>query len=315
MFFEFRRLKYIPLHILIVTAMSSCVLKDQNELVVRTGLDLRLRRLDTTKIKRGSFVFVVDSSARFNETMCHIMNTTMKALYDSGISSDCIHERMPNIKLFNSILDLPKQDRSTGIIICFDEPSYNGRQCLYHLFGEKLGLKPYQAFIDAMEQTQKNGDAIVFTQEEVMWFPSGKNNKENSSKETSSAPIDQVTTPVFPSADMDFFGGKQNVPLQEVSHLVRTWIQVNKNRKEATHITAGPSVGVEPSKGVSGHLYWSITGYKDGKELWRDSVIGVLPEETTAKVTKAKLLVETINIVDAVKTLTDAVEKLSQKLA
>jgi hypothetical protein len=151
--------------------MSSCVHEEQNELVVRTGLDLRLRQLDTTKLKKGSYVFVVDGCERFNENMCHVVNTTTKALYDRGIPSDCIHSQMPNIKLYNSILDLPKEDRSKGTIICFNEPSYNGRQCLYHMFGEKLDLKPYQAFVQAMEKVQKDGDAIVFGQEELMWFP------------------------------------------------------------------------------------------------------------------------------------------------
>lgn len=138
--------------------MASCVSSvEQNDLVVRTGLDLRLRRLDLEML-RGKSVFVVNYINNHRVNACHMINTTLKFL-------------QPNVRLYSSILDIPKEVRSKHVIICFDEPSYNGRQCLYHLFGERLGLKPYHAFVDAMEQTQQNGDAIVFTEEEVMWYP------------------------------------------------------------------------------------------------------------------------------------------------
>ena len=155
--------------------MSSCVPSEQNELVVRTGLELRLRRFDFPRTKVSTkCMFVVDDSKEYNANMCHVVNTMMKALYDSGVPSENIQSNMPYPKIYNSILDLPKEDRHKGIIVCFSESSYNGRQALYHLFGERLGLKSYQAFVDVMEKTQKNGDAIVFGEKEVMWFPGPK---------------------------------------------------------------------------------------------------------------------------------------------
>ena len=133
--------------------MSSCVQTEQNELVVRTGLELRLRQLDSAKVAGRSVVWIgtLDSCKKLADKMT-VPDTTQHIFR-------------------TSILDLPKEFRPISIIICFDEPSYNGRQCLYHLFGEKHGLQSYQNFVDAIEQTQKDGDAIVFTGEEVMWFP------------------------------------------------------------------------------------------------------------------------------------------------
>ncbi len=102
------------------------------------------------------------------------MTDIFKFKRDDFYRKEGVKTYMNQVVWYGSILDIPKEERSKSIIICFSEPSYNGRQALYHLFGEKLGLKPYQVFVDAMEKTQKNGDAIVFGEEEVMWFPGAK---------------------------------------------------------------------------------------------------------------------------------------------
>ncbi len=161
--FYCRGLKGVLIMKLIDTAMSSCVqpanAEEQNELVVRTGLELRLRRLDEKTLKgRGVFVIGTDRNK---------WNVEQFQKECGGLSY---------LGFADSILEIPKDYRSKEIIICYNEPSYNGRQCLYHLFGERLAMKPYHAFVDAMEQTQKNGDAIVFTAEEVMWFPGQQTN-------------------------------------------------------------------------------------------------------------------------------------------
>jgi len=231
--------------------------KEQNELVVQTGLELRLRQL-SVEMLNDKMVYIIGSDQRIEYWMIklHAAKGYHYFLQDG--------ER--TVFKDKSILDIPKQYRSKAIVICYDEPSYSGRQCLYHLFGEKLGLKPYQAFVEAMEQTQKNGDAIVFTEEEVMWYP-----KPNVSTELEPV-VTYRTTPVFPSVDMDFFNKKVILELSEVPYLVRSWILMNSNLCEATHVTAGPTMSAR------GHMYWIIRGFKDGNQIWRDTVIGALPE-------------------------------------
>ncbi len=73
--------------------MSSCVpppAEEQNELVVRTGLELRLRRLDFPRINVGTFVYIIDDSKDATVNMRHLMNTMSNALRDSGVSSNNI---------------------------------------------------------------------------------------------------------------------------------------------------------------------------------------------------------------------------------
>ncbi len=149
--------------------MSSCVCEEQNELVVRTGLELRLRRLDVEMMKRNK-VFIIGGPSGVVYTMTDIF----KFKRDDFYHKEGVKTYMNQVVWYSSILDIPKDDRSNGIIICYNEPSYSGRQCLYHLFGERLDLKPYHVFVEAMKNTQKNGDAIVFTAEEIMWFPGPK---------------------------------------------------------------------------------------------------------------------------------------------
>lgn len=151
-------------------ATSSCVSAvEQNELVVRTGLELRLRKLDVEMIK-GKTIYVIGSKYPIEYWMSKLIAKKDYHYF--------LQDRQRVVFTDTSILEINKEYRSRGVVICFDEPSYNGRQCLYHLFGERLGLKPYQAFVDAMEQTQRNGDAIVFGLEEVMWFPGSKEAKK-----------------------------------------------------------------------------------------------------------------------------------------
>jgi hypothetical protein len=144
--------------------MASCVpSEEQNDLVVRT--ELRLRRLNT-KHRLGKTTFWIGDI----DTCVKLRDSMSKLVYQLSSENEITQSFFRK-----SILDIPKQYRTdNSVIICFDEPSYSGRQCLYHLFGEKLGLTPYQTFVEVMEKTQENGDAIVFTQEEIMWFPGPK---------------------------------------------------------------------------------------------------------------------------------------------
>jgi hypothetical protein len=201
--------------------MSSCVpppAEEQNELVVHTGLELRLRRLDFPRINVGTFVYIIDDSKDATANMRHLMNTMSNALRDSGVSSNNIYLIMRDVRLYNSILDIPKNYRSKGIVVCFREPSYNGRQALYHLFGERLGLRPYQTFVDVMEKTQKNGDAIVFGMDELMWYPGPK-------VEFPAEEIYKFSDVEF--ADVEFaveVAGISVYDVKNIPDLVRTWV-------------------------------------------------------------------------------------------
>lgn len=296
--------------------MSSCVpspIEEQNELVVRTGLELRLRRLDVDMMKDKN-ILVIDSSKHFNANMCHVINTIKKPLYNSGIPYSSIHFNMPTIRLFGSILDIPKEQRSKGIIICFDETTYNGRQCLYHLFGEKLGLKPYQVFVEAMEKTQKNGDAIVFSEEEIMWFSGPK-------PEFSAEEISKFVEIPFAL----IISGKNVYSIESIPDSIQAWIR--KTYPETKYVNIQIVEGKD-------HIYemcgWSTVPLDYAVSLkanWQQTIKGVkkkvkpqlpipLPlQEKNEVVNKQdyEKKAELAAILGALKALTDAVTKLVAK--
>lgn len=141
--------------------MSSCVSAPakQNELVVKTGFEVRLRKVDFSKL-RGRIVVItnLNSVDEFGSYLkkCSLPNSSWFSIY-------------------TSILDVEKPNRGgSAAILCYDEPSYNGMQCLYHMFGQRLGLTSYDMFKQVVQHCQKNGEAIVFTRDELMWCPSPK---------------------------------------------------------------------------------------------------------------------------------------------
>jgi hypothetical protein len=141
--------------------MSSCVSApaEQNELVVKTGFEVRLRKVDFSKI--NGKIIVITNLNSVDEFGCYLKKCSL-----------------PNsswFSIYTSILDVEKPNRgASAAILCYDEPSYNGMQCLYHMFGQRLGLTSFDMFKQVVQQCQKNGEGIVFTRDELMWCPSPK---------------------------------------------------------------------------------------------------------------------------------------------
>lgn len=167
-------------------AKNPCVPMEQNglvanraERVIQTGLNFAIPKLnieslrgqtvfligDTDTIEAFGTVFSNERSKTWNPTWLFKVNETVSGHYTNHGITICRR----------TILDIPKEYRSSGIIICFDEPSYNGRQCLFHLYGvesvgiseescAKINVKPYQAFTQLIEGTQGKAmdSAIVF---------------------------------------------------------------------------------------------------------------------------------------------------------
>jgi hypothetical protein len=125
-----------------------------------------------------------------------------------GVNTNFDYHTYNVIVCRNSILDIPTERRTDGIIMCFDESSYNGRQCLFHLFGKYTtllsqtntiltGTKPYTVFTQLMDTIQSTGDAIVFLPERlrksdmkgngILWCPT--NFEEEQLQEIDSRPI------------------------------------------------------------------------------------------------------------------------------
>jgi hypothetical protein len=169
-------------------AMSSCVPSEQNELVVRTGTELRLHKLGQIDVKMTpKNHFFVTGGTHVDRICCYhflrealgipISNCSehldMSYQYDKDSNYwYSSKSKYPKITLKETFMHYPKEYRSNSIVICFSEHSYNGRQSLYHNFGSKYGIRSYDLFVEIMEQLQKDGDAIVFGMDKLLWFPS-----------------------------------------------------------------------------------------------------------------------------------------------
>jgi hypothetical protein len=208
-------------------AKNSCVPMEQNGLVaeperiVQTGLNFAIPKLNIENLKYQTVYLIGDTETieAFGESLYeriqykNVVGNLFKVKDDVG--SDYIARC--TIICRRTILDIPKEYRSNGIVICFDEPSYNGRQCLFHLYGaESVGLseepyvkfngKPYQAFTQLIEGVQGKAmdSAIVFVpkalQNEklrtVMWCSAKLEEKKKPCPPVSQPPVtqDPVTT-------------------------------------------------------------------------------------------------------------------------
>lgn len=190
-------------------AKNSCVPQEQNELVVQTGLTFQIPKLKVESLKRKCVYLIGDTE---------VIETFGKAF--SAKVNECVNDDVSESYTNNSItvcrrtiLDIPQEWRSRAIIICFDEPSYNGRQCLYHLFGGDIKElsqckgKPYQAFSELIDRVQnENSCGIVFvpkalqsdTLKPVMWCP----------KTIEEPP--RVHKGIFPRKDVESIYGKRD---------------------------------------------------------------------------------------------------------
>ena len=159
--------------------MASCASSgNHHDLVVNTGLQLRLPRLDMEMVQEKRLYVIGLDNLQENPFISEINKEIQN---NDKIRTSFVINGM------KSILDIHKDYRSNSIIICYDEPSYNGKQSLYRTFWtpalvkrmcsegiESYEVASYQTFTRIMGEVHKNGDAIVFGGEEVMWFPGPK---------------------------------------------------------------------------------------------------------------------------------------------
>jgi hypothetical protein len=230
-------------------AKNSCVPQEQNELVVQTGLTFQIPKLKFESLIGNMIYFIGDT----NKT--RYLPHKLQQLFQKYFHENHINEKASSFHPIGTILDIPQEYRSKSIIICFDEPSYNGRQCLYHLFGGDIKElsqskgKPYQAFSELIDRTQnENTCGIVFvpkalqsdTLKPVMWCP-----------KTVEEPKKDVKPPKFPKADVDeiyfnipvegYVSSRPRVAGQHVNELpksIRSWVKTHY--PETGYVMFGP---------------------------------------------------------------------------
>ena len=261
-------------------AKNSCVPTEQNELVAKpervisTGVNFHLRMLDFRSL-RGTNVFLIGNkkvTEQFAEALFTMIHIHVETDHRDGLSmldyveSTCKHKsELPPLDTcicFTSILDIPKEYRSKGVIICFDEPTYNGRQSLFHTFGsdimsfsnwnnhQKFILNSYQAFTQLMEGAQSNNSAIVFVPKDIqndtlkayMWCPAVIENP------TYLLPL--KTEPKFPFVDIEAVylnvdktikpqGVDYSViPVNNLPSSIKSW--VNRTYPNTAYVGFGP---------------------------------------------------------------------------
>lgn len=211
-------------------AKNSCVLPmgGQNGLVaeperiVETGASFAIHNMYDMNVLRGQPVYLIgdtDTIEAFGQALYERVKTNDKyTAYFFKVNDDASgwYGIKDTIICRRTILDIPKEYRSKGIVICFDEPSYNGRQCLFHLYGAesielckvtcKCILKPYPAFIELIEGIQgpKMDSAIIFVPKAlqndklrpIMWCSAKLEEKKKPCPPVSQPPVtqDPVTT-------------------------------------------------------------------------------------------------------------------------
>ena len=227
-------------------AKNSCVPQEQNELVVQTGLTFQIPKLKFEDLfGNGNTIYLIGD---FNK-MAHlsIKLQLLPKKYPNG------ERKSSGLRPIGSILDISQENRSKGIIICFDEPSYNGRQCLYHLFGGDIKElsqskgKPYQAFSELIDRVQdENTCGIVFvpkalqsdTLKPVMWCPATVEEPKKADE------------PKFPRADVESIymnrdkqvsirNGSTIYPVNNLPESMKLWIKANY--PETEYVNFGPS--------------------------------------------------------------------------
>lgn len=237
-------------------AKNPCVPLEQNGLVVterviQTGVNVSVPKLKIESLK-GQIVFLIGDkdtiepfAKAFSDERRKTDNPSWFFIVNQKVYDYYWKDHSITV-CYRTILDIPHEYRSKGIVICFDEPSYNGRQCLYHLFGSgiaalsqeacaKFSAKPYQAFTQLMEGTQdENKSAIVFVPKalqnkdlkEVMWCPA-KLEKSKLTPTTHCPPIPQkeleklFSTPKN-NTFVDGFGAVY--PVDKLPSILKDWI-------------------------------------------------------------------------------------------
>jgi hypothetical protein len=174
------------------------IVADRSEGVIAVQMSYNIgvpKLMDLTAL-RGNLVFVIGDDTKvdaFTQTLEAFQKepeiVNMLGTHSSPFFRADKKEVRIDVIARRTILDVPQEIRSKGIVICFDEPSYNARQSLFHLFGEdavsqdecgKVRVKPYQAFNHLMDTIPADGKtAIVFVPKAlqkgglspVMWCP------------------------------------------------------------------------------------------------------------------------------------------------
>ena len=222
----------------------------ENTLKVQTGLTFQIPKLNFVNLI-GNMIYLIGDT---NKT--RYLPHKLQQLFQKYFHENHINEKASSFRPIGSILDIPQEYRNKSIIICFDEPSYNGRQCLYHLFGGNIPElsqgkgKPYQAFSELIDRVQdENTCGIVFvpkalqndTLKPVMWCPA-----------TVEEPKKVVEPPKFPKADVDAvyhksdkmvyppeFPGYPIYPVENLSDSMKTWVK--KTHPETAYVNFGNS--------------------------------------------------------------------------
>lgn len=215
-------------YVSVEAAKNSCVPQEQNELVVQTGLTFQIPKLNVESLIGNMIYFIGDT----NKTRS--LPLKLQQLFQKYCHEHHIKEKPSSFHPIGTILDIPQEYRSKSIIICFDEPSYNGRQCLYHLFGGNIPElsqgkgKPYQAFSELIDRVQnENTAAIVFvpkalqndTLKPVMWCPT-----------TIEEPKKVVKPLRFPKTEIEYFFRNTNITGYDVVSIpptIRSWLGKN----------------------------------------------------------------------------------------
>ena len=188
---------------LVETAKNLCVPKEQNELVVIepgpiTELNIPISKLHTLTELAGKLVYVIGNDEKTIPFLGSLGYTLKVSCIDVLRYSSSDTFPTPNILNTNvhiiarrTVLDIPIEFRSSGVIIYLDEPSYNDRWPLFRLFGGTISslteeqydqkyMNSFQTFSSIIDGTQDNGtSAIVFvpkalqndTLKSIMWCP------------------------------------------------------------------------------------------------------------------------------------------------
>lgn len=270
--------------------MSSCVPSEQNELVVRTGLELRLRPLDVKKI---------------------------------GFWKNILRIGFPNSNI-TTLSGVSTSDVKKAVIIYYSNGSYSDYQRLYHIFwtttlikntfgsyaNENPSVASYQTFINIVNEVQKNGDAIVFGMDELMWFPGPK--AEPKPQPTPEFPEDEIQNPYGKREEFGVQASPSSayklIPTYLLFGSLKTWVL--KTHPETQFVNMGPSMGVPEG------MMWRIWGwntlpneYDTRNADWSQSIIGLKTKaepEPKADDTKAQLAA----IAESLKLLTESVNNL-----